>query len=537
MFSLNEDQKNTIKSLLGFLKSSEKIFLIHGYAGTGKSTIITYLLQNKYYKDKKIAMTATTNKAVSVLESLTEPSRNISFMTIHRLLKFKRHIDNQGNILYLSSLDKDGWEMQKNTKSIYSYDIIIIDESSMISASMMSNILSVVKHIKGKIILLGDKSQLPPINEEMSKVFNINIPKSELTEIMRNKGSITDFANKIRLIIDDKTIKVRIKDYVNSKFIISKEYEKFYNNYITNFKDNDKPIMLTYTNKQCQNHNNMVRKLLFNTEDKYVEGDLIVFNSYYSKNDNSFYTSQQDIIQKINTCYIQNDVLNFNELINIKNTKVEVSIKSASGTEIMCPICYEESVDFTVQTNCNHYFCSSCINLWLTKNKECPMCRMSLHNSTKDIVIKDDPKLTKMLINIRDSTKDKRLKCYKLTLSEGKDIIVIHEDDEFNHKKLIEYIHGELMQIKKHIEKEYNNNFSKILLNRLWEYFYQNFYDKFANISYGYCITVHKSQGSTFKSVFIDMKDIINKNYQYKAKYQCLYTAITRASESLFIIL
>ena len=56
--------------------------------------------------------------------------------------------------------------------------------------------------------------------------------------------------------------------------------------------------------------------------------------------------------------------------------------------------------------------------------------------------------------------------------------------------------------------------------------------DKFANIVYGYALTIHKSQGSTYQNVYIDYKNVsINRN----DKEQCFYTGITRASKNIKI--
>lgn len=62
------------------------------------------------------------------------------------------------------------------------------------------------------------------------------------------------------------------------------------------------------------------------------------------------------------------------------------------------------------------------------------------------------------------------------------------------------------------------------------------FLEKFANISYGYCYTSYKSQGSTFKNVFVDVNDIITINISPKRKLQALYTSITRASHSVYFL-
>ena len=68
-------------------------------------------------------------------------------------------------------------------------------------------------------------------------------------------------------------------------------------------------------------------------------------------------------------------------------------------------------------------------------------------------------------------------------------------------------------------------------------HYYLNYIDYFADISYGYCITVHKAQGSTFKRVYIDAKNILEYNRKGYINYKCLYTSITRASEKVLMFI
>ena len=140
-------------------------------------------------------MTATTNKAVSVLESFMIKDKNLVFLTIHKLLKMKRKIDVNGIEQYVSNLENDNWELNKNN-SIYDFDIIIIDEASMITKEITQKLTYLSKNIKGKIIFIGDKYQLPPVNETSSNVFNLKIPGSELKIVMRSKGNLTAFVTK-----------------------------------------------------------------------------------------------------------------------------------------------------------------------------------------------------------------------------------------------------------------------------------------------------------------------------------------------------
>ena len=89
-----------------------------------------------------------------------------------------------------------------------------------------------------------------------------------------------------------------------------------------------------------------------------------------------------------------------------------------------------------------------------------------------------------------------------------------------------------ITEIKKLIS--HKNKYNNIILKRLWEFFYSNYIDVLADIDYGYCITVHKSQGSTYKKVYVNIMDII-KNNTTDTK-SCVYTAVTRASDSLIVL-
>jgi len=62
------------------------------------------------------------------------------------------------------------------------------------------------------------------------------------------------------------------------------------------------------------------------------------------------------------------------------------------------------------------------------------------------------------------------------------------------------------------------------------------FLEEFSQVSYGYCFTAHKIQGSTYKNVFVYVNDILSVNISNKRKLQTLYTAITRASHSVYFI-
>ena len=159
---------------------------------------------------KKIVFSATTNKAVSILENMGSEKfkeKEVVYLTIQKLLNIRRKIDKDGNELFISD------QNIKKAKSIFNYDIIVIDEASMINQEMMNEIFKIKNRIKGKIIFLGDRAQLPPVNEIQSSVFTQDIPKYELLEIMRYKGNLVLLANKFRELVFNRNLKLKFKEF------------------------------------------------------------------------------------------------------------------------------------------------------------------------------------------------------------------------------------------------------------------------------------------------------------------------------------
>ena len=523
-----EEAKFRITKYLNSYDKSNNMFILEGSAGTGKSTIITYILGHPEFSNKKIVYSATTNKAVSVLKKYSEENENYSFLTIHKLLNIKRKIDESGKELFETLIDDESNNLFKS-KSIFYYDIIVIDESSMITCDLLTKLIKIKDRIRGKIIFLGDPAQLPPVNEANSLIFHTNdIPKFRLKEIMRYKGNIVDLRDKVRELVFHNETKIKFKEFKCDKIKIYKDFDKSIAMYLKFMEKEYRPIYLVYTNRKCDLINATVRDKIFNgTKNKYEVGEVILFNNYYkSEGGISYYTSQQIIVEEVNEDFLDLSKMALKETFKSKKIIHEDS-------EEKCDLCHNRVERDSL---CGCKLCNECIKEWINDKFICPSCFFTI--SGNQIDIKNDYKLSHKINSLFSLFEGKVFKIYKLKLNNDDTIKTIGEKDKDKYDKFIEDIKEQLKDIKMYIDKKYKRNklFNGIML-KLWETFYQKNIDILANIVYGYCITTHKSQGSNYSAVFVDMENIITCNPNKRESYRCLYTAITRTSKYLNILM
>ena len=548
-----DEKKEALDNLFKFIKSDAKLFILNGKAGTGKTTLITKLFSDEYFYNKKIVLSAPTNKAVSVLQNmLKEKFSYIDFKTIHKLCKIKREINHDGDIVFNFN---DNPEDKK--KSIYTYDYIVVDEASMISVEIFIILTSLSKKIKGKIIFVGDISQLPPIGEPFSKVFdpgfNSDIKKITLNKIERYKNNILNFSDRIIGSINSNTT-ISLRNLRDDSLLIYKTQIEWLDSYIkTICLDN---IVLAFTNERCRNINNYVRNKYFTKyKGEFIKGEIIVFNNFYKplydslKHENikdtaKFYTSEKAIISSVDKISYKVSALNSQYFIDInqktvKDIKLSKLSKNSNSEIILCPICMDDVVEEILETTCNHKFCEKCIKMWLMEHQCCPFCRMKIVD--EKLEFDNNPELSSKINEIISFTNRMEYNVWKIRLEGYNDyylyVITKQHKDNFNNsieclKQKITELKNYIIHKKKTIKKDY-----VFLIKRLWEYFYYNIKDVFADIGYGYCITVHKSQGSTYNNVYVDTVNILDSPKKFKQHLKCLYTAATRTSNQLHILI
>lgn len=189
-FALSEDQKNAIKTFL-----SEDFMILTGLPGTGKTSIVKLLLDVSLSKSLNVALMAPTGIAAKRLTQLCE----FSAMTIHLMLGY------------------DGVSWKKNEKAPLNFDVLIVDEFSMVDQVLLYRLLLSLPKRPIKLVFVGDAAQLPsvaPGNVLRELILNKRIPHINLTKIFRQE-ECSDIILNAHLINKGNTQLInRKKDFI-----------------------------------------------------------------------------------------------------------------------------------------------------------------------------------------------------------------------------------------------------------------------------------------------------------------------------------
>jgi len=310
-YVLTNSQKQLLRSLSSFVTNNDKnIFLLKGYAGTGKTTVISTLVNNLWQINKKFTLLAPTGRAAKVISSYAKKQA----FTIHKHLYYPK-TDNSGKLKFTLRKNK-----QSNT-------IFIVDEASMISgqntsdnlfdsSSLLSDLVQFVYSQPGnKLILAGDTAQLPPVGLSISPALNKNyltqnfdIPviDFELYEVVRQDldSGILFNATKIRTelqqsIPDDiKFNTTGFDDFVrlDNGYDIQDAIETAYAG--QNFEET---AIIVRSNKRANLYNQQIRNKILLKDNELDSGDylMVVKNNYFwlDKSSQAGFIANGDIVE------------------------------------------------------------------------------------------------------------------------------------------------------------------------------------------------------------------------------------------------
>lgn len=291
------DQQSGINKLSRFVFYDKKKagLVIKGYAGTGKTTLISSLVGACLSKGKKIVLLAPTGRAAKVMSSYS----GVDASTIHRYI-------------YNVRQKKEGYyfTLAKN-KSVNT--LFVIDEASMVSANesnflsankssgLLSDLLSYIYSSRGcKAIFVGDHAQLPPIGWDVSPALDVSYLNQlseadfyqfELRQVVRQSedSAILKEATILRQNIDQNrnilNINVNSTDLKELKsFDIQDSFESAFSE--LNLGNS---VVICRSNKRANIYNKDIRYKVLCFEDRLSPGDLImaVKNNYFWLGENS----------------------------------------------------------------------------------------------------------------------------------------------------------------------------------------------------------------------------------------------------------
>ena len=309
--TLNEDQLNAFDGIVGFLKDPEKeMVTIIGYAGTGKTYLISKIISGV---KGKVAMTAPTNKAVKVLaDNKTDEMGGVIFSTIHKLLALK--------MKWVYPKGKQDFKPYQKLVSVWNkepaindYDILIVDEVSMLDDELFDMLVD-IKKPRLKIIFLGDAAQIPPVGkldaipllEEGRKEHGIGL--FVLDKMMRQKedSGILRTAHSIRenRFGFSDTIKERtsVHDTVFARRYNAIDEKKFMDKMLLSFSSEEfdhNPNyckVIAWRNKTVNMFNDIIRASIYKTDklEYIMPGEKLIADSPIIKNGNIVFSTSDE---------------------------------------------------------------------------------------------------------------------------------------------------------------------------------------------------------------------------------------------------
>lgn len=282
-FALNEQQIAALKELEDFVHNDKTSITLSGYAGTGKTTIISifhkYLkslpyMVNGFYNEPLYL--APTHRANAVTRQMN-PEANTD--TLHSFLGLRPGMDLTSEEFDASTLNFDQTEFKTTEDTI-----LIIDESSMISDELYDFLQESVAKGHDKVIYVGDPAQLKPVkSSNISKVFRDSSAKIELTQVERTgDNAILNEATRLRNgeeLTYNTSLNSRGQGIIYSNN--SSEVMNYIQQTVNSVEYQTDPLyfkILSGTNDAIPTYNRIVRQALYGdrAREPFVVGELLM---------------------------------------------------------------------------------------------------------------------------------------------------------------------------------------------------------------------------------------------------------------------
>ena len=449
-FDPTEDQQRAIDCLADYVTNNDKqgVFLLKGYAGTGKTTLVSALVAVLDQLKINSVLLAPTGRAAIVL---TFYSKKVAY-TIHKKIYRQKSLT-------------DGFGEFSLDRNLHTNTVFIVDEASMISnysgeasvfgsGRLLDDLMQYVFSGKNcRLILIGDTAQLPPIGldispaldpQEVESSYNMSVEEIILTQVVRQNqdSGILMNATELRCMLADERSgfpALSTEKFPDIFRIGGAELIDEISNAHSEFGLED-TIVVSRSNKRANKFNQGIRNTVLYREDEICSGDylMVVKNNYFWAED----IKEMDFIAN-------GDIV---EIVRIHRHVERYGFRYAEVT-IRFPDYKDVELDTMIMLD-------------------------TLDIETASLAYEENKKL----------------------------FFTIAED------------YADIRSKKKRYEKIRDNKFFNAL-----------------QVKFSYAVTCHKAQGGQWKAVFVDQgyltDELLTQEY-----YRWLYTAVTRATEKLFLV-
>ena len=445
----NKGQTKAIEKLNSFVKDrGRQVFVLKGRGGTGKTTIIKKILEG--VKGKEIAAATISHKAKGILQ--LSMGNEVEVKTIASAIGLKPKRNNP------SVFEKDP-KFKKEKSPFYNADIIIIDECSMLTQEMVSDIINFSKNPNVKVIFMGDNVQLPPIEENASlqnkdsASFTANTKPeytATLTERMRQgeDSPIVVLSDVIAANVESTTPELRVITDRRNKFDEKKNKGTLFetkDSMVTQLtsdlqSDKENTKIICFTNAEKDSMNNLARQILWGegNTNEFNKGEILINED----------TKEESLVASA-------DIFNGEQYTVLNSTPVNINF-------------YKLNNDFS----------TSVVSL--------PGYSLKVQNESGEMIT-------------------------------------------------IQVLSPKVKQKYAELQKNNADNAFRIG-GKSWDIYWGN-EDQHVKSDYGYAITSHKSQGSTYNNVYVMEDNILSvQDASIKTKNQSLYVAVTRPRYKAVIV-
>ncbi|GHT72914.1 ATP-dependent endonuclease [Bacteroidia bacterium] len=293
LFEPTEEQLLALERLNDFLfdRRNDTLFLLKGYAGTGKSSLVGALVKTMNELQQKSVLLAPTGRAAKVFAAYAGQTA----YTIHKKIYRQKVFSNEPG----------GFVLNDN---LHKQTLFIVDEASMISndgldsfrfgsGRLLDDLIHYVYNGEGcRLILLGDSAQLPPVSQPESPAldtdvlrgYGLDVASVTLTQVVRQAemSGILMNATRLRKAIDENKVtvfpKIKTAGFPDVQIVQGSEWQEVVEE-AYHRDGQDETIVISRSNKQSNRFNQSIRSRILWREEEISSGDLLMIakNNYF----------------------------------------------------------------------------------------------------------------------------------------------------------------------------------------------------------------------------------------------------------------